>query len=361
MRKQGIEALVMQHNNPASGYLRYFTDLVAGGNPTSVVFPREGEMTVVRHGSMGGDDALPGLGRVLTTAHFNSAAFTRDYDAKLVLEALAPYATGTIGLLGTSEMSYAFGSALGRELPRARLVDATDMVDAIKVVKSQEEQRLIHAAAALQDGAMRVALEAIRPGIRERDVAAAAIRWSMEQGSDHGTYMVGSGPPGTPAPPRPPHLQNRIIERGDVVAILIENAEPGGYYAELGRTAVVGRAPAELLEEVELALEAQRATLARLRPGTRCADIWEAHNAFMREHGRPEETRIHCHGQGYDLVERPLARFDETMSVEAGMNMACHPAYEARGIWSWICDNVIVGPDGPGARLHGTPQQIFEV
>jgi Xaa-Pro aminopeptidase len=204
-------------------------------------------------------------------------------------------------------------------------------------------------------------METIRPGVRERDVVAAAIRWSMEQGSDHGTYMIGSGPPGTPAPPHPPHLQHRVIEPGDVVTVLIENAEPGGYYAELGRTAVVGRAPAVLLEELELALEAQRATLAHLRPGTRCADIWEAHNAFMREHGRPEETRIHCHGQGYDLVERPLARFDEPMSVESGMNIACHPAYAAKGIWSWICDNVIVGPDGPGPRLHRTPQQVFEV
>jgi Xaa-Pro aminopeptidase len=361
MREQGIDALVMQHNNPATGYLRYFTDLVAGGNPTSVVFPLEDELTVVRHGELGGAGALPGVGPVRTTAHFNGAAFTGDYDAKLVAEALAPHAAGTIGLLGLTEMSHAFGCALARALPHARLVDATDLVDAIKVVKSEEERRAIHATAVLQDGAMEAALLAIRPGVRERDVAAAAVRWSMEQGSDHGTYMVGSGPPGRPAPPHPPAAQQRVIERGDVVTLLIENAGPEGYYAELGRTAVVGRAPAELVDELQFAMAAQRATLERLVPGTPCADVWEAHNAFMRQHGRPEEARIHCHGQGYDLVERPLARFDEPMAVAEGMCMACHPAYAARGIWSWVCDNVIVGADGPGPRLHRTPQRIFEV
>jgi Xaa-Pro aminopeptidase len=369
MREQGVDALAMQHNNPASGYLRYFTDLVAGGNPTSVVFPLEGDMTLVRHGAMGGDrdlladpdDALPGIGRVRTTAHFNAAGFTRRYDADLIIEALAPHAHGTIGLLGSSEMSYAFGSALVQGLPRARFIDASEIVDRVKVIKSEEEQRRVRAAAALQDGAMAVALEAIRPGVRERDVVAAAMRWSIEHGSDYGTYMIGSGPPGTPAPPHPLHLQNRTIGPGDIVTLLIENTGPGGYYAELGRTAVVGHAPPELAEELEFALAAQRATLERLTPGTPCAVVWEAHNAFMREHGRPEETRIHCHGQGYDLVERPLVRFDEPMSVGAGMNFACHPAYANRGVWSWICDNYIVGEDGTGTCLHRTARRIFEV
>ncbi len=80
----------------------------------------------------------------------------------------------------------------------------------------------------------------------------------------------------------------------------------------------------------------------------------------MREHGRPEERRIHAHGQGYDLVERPLIRWDETMRIQAGMNFACHPSYLIDGFQSWICDNWLVGPDGPGERLHRFPQKIVE-
>ena len=80
----------------------------------------------------------------------------------------------------------------------------------------------------------------------------------------------------------------------------------------------------------------------------------------MREHGRPEERRIHCHGQGYDLVERPFVRFDETMTIEADMNFACHPTYVKDGMFVWICDNYLIGPEGPGQRLHAFPEVIVE-
>jgi Xaa-Pro aminopeptidase len=369
MQAQDIAALVMQHNNPSSGYLRYFTDLVAGGSPTSVVFPVDERMTIVRHGALGevrdlsadGDDALPGVKRVLTTPHFNSAHYTQEYDADLIVEALAPYAHATIGLIGVSEMSYAFGRRVKQGLPRATFVDASELVDEIKVIKSDEEKQLIRTAAALQDGALQALLAAIEPGTRERDVVAAAVQWSTSEGSDYGLYMIGSARSGEPALVGPPHVQNKVIDEGDVISVLIENSGPGGYYAELGRTCVVGSAPAELLEELEFALTAQRFCLELLKPGARCAEVWEAYNDFMVEHGRPQERRIHCHGQGYDLVERPLVRFDETMTIRQDMNIVCHPAYAYRNAWSWICDNYLIGEDGPGERLHRMPQKIFEV
>jgi hypothetical protein len=28
---------------------------------------------------------------------------------------------------------------------------------------------------------------------------------------------------------------------------------------------------------------------------------------------------------------------------------------------SWICDNYLIGPDGPLARLHAFPEQIVEL
>ena len=66
-------------------------------------------------------------------------------------------------------------------------------------------------------------------------------------------------------------------------------------------------------EEFDFVLQAQRHTLKMLKPGASCKDIWDGHNAFMRDNGRPAEQRLYCHGQGYDMVERPLVRFDEPM------------------------------------------------
>jgi len=75
----------------------------------------------------------------------------------------------------------------------------------------------------------------------------------------------------------------------------------------------------------------------------------------------PPELRLYCHGQGYDLVERPLVRCDETMTIAEHMNLAVHPGYETPSIFAVICDNYLIESDGPRACLHKTPKQVFEV
>jgi Xaa-Pro aminopeptidase len=102
-------------------------------------------------------------------------------------------------------------------------------------------------------------------------------------------------------------------------------------------------------------------TLDLLEPGTPAKEIWEEFNAFMRRNGRPEETRLYCHGQGYDLVERPLVRSDETMTLAAGMNLAVHPGYETDAMWAVICDNYLVEVNGPSECLHRTEKKVFEL
>jgi hypothetical protein len=91
------------------------------------------------------------------------------------------------------------------------------------------------------------------------------------------------------------------------------------------------------------------------------ATIWHDYNRFMREHGRPEEKRVHFHGQGYDMVERPLIRYDETMPIGMNMYFALHPAFSTERTYSWACDNFLIDSQGAVARLHQTPQIIFEV
>ena len=50
----------------------------------------------------------------------------------------------------------------------------------------------------------------------------------------------------------------------------------------------------------------------------------------------PPWLRLHCHGQGTDLVERPLIRAEEPMVLAAGMNLACHPRYVLDGLCHWV-------------------------
>jgi Xaa-Pro aminopeptidase len=372
MAEERIDALLMQNNNDhMGGYVKYFTDLSAtNGYPMTVVFPHDEDMTIINQGpfamvkdlSHAGDGIRRGVKRWMTTPSYASAHYTASYDAELAAQALAPYAGGTIGLVGTYQMSVALVDYLrNSRFSNSKFVDASDLVDAIKVIKSAEEKELIVKAARMQDGAMRAAFGALEPGMRDADVAAIARHYSQRHGSENGIYLCASAPLGTPTHIAQHHFQNRVIREGDYVMLLVEDSGPGGMYTELGRTAVVGKVPQAMQEEFAFTLEARRFTLDLLQPGTPCKAIWDQYNAFMQRNGRPAEARLYCHGQGYDLVERPLVRHDEPMTIEKDMNIVVHPTYTHKNISSWVCDNYLIEANGPGERLHHFPEEIVEL
>jgi Xaa-Pro aminopeptidase len=372
MDRDKIDVLLTQNNvEQMGGYVKYFTDLTAtNGYPLTVVFPRDDLMTLVSQGPLGGEFTLGangdgirrGVKQWLTTPSFASCHYTASYDPELAARALAPYAGGTIGLVGTYQMSFAVVDYLQKgRFSNTHFVDATDLVDRIKVIKSAEEQALIRRAASMQDAAMRAAFAAVEPGMRDRDVAAIAQCYSQRHGSEHGIYLCASMPPDKPSLFGHRHFQNRVIADGDTVALLVEDSGPGGMYTELGRTCVLGKASAALKDEFAFALEARQFNLSLLKPGAPCKEIFAAYNDFMVRHGRPQEKRLHCHGQGYDLVERPLIRHDEPMAIAKDMNIVVHPTYIRGHVMSWVCDNYLIGDDGPGERLHHFPEVITEL
>ena len=85
------------------------------------------------------------------------------------------------------------------------------------------------------------------------------------------------------------------------------------------------------------------------------------YNAAMKKHGYQEEKRLHCHGQGYENVERPLIRNDETMLIAADMNIGIHPIIANARVAATISDNFLTRSDGLPERLHQTAQKVFEI
>src|SRR3546814_3013562 len=96
-----------------------------------------------------------------------------------------------------------------------------------------------------------------------------------------------------------------------------------------------------------------------MKAGVACSDIYAEYRKYMDDKGLAADKRLYSHGQGLDLVERPLIRHDATMVLCVGMNMPAHPSVSDETIFSIICDNVIVSDDGV-APLHSTVKRIFK-
>jgi hypothetical protein len=199
MKREKVDVLLMQNNNDhMGGYVKYFTDMPAtNGYPNTVVFPADDEMTVVMQGPFGGDrkpepDIWRGVKRVLTTPSYESAHFTQYYDPELAAKALRPFAKGTIGLVGTYQMSFAMGDTIMKKFPRARYVDAERAGQSRQGHQERRGAGLIRRAAIMQDGAMKGPSPRSSPACATPKWPRLRCTTARIHGSENGIYLCAS-------------------------------------------------------------------------------------------------------------------------------------------------------------------------
>src|SRR4030042_5918303 len=260
MKEENFDFLIMQNDNEwLGGCVKWFTDIPArNGYPMTVIFPVDDEMTTITCGGRPPGDLGPpawtmrGVKRRLTAPYFRSIRYSNTYDAKLAVETLKVKKKGKIGIIGKGLMSATFYEHLKKNLPEAIFIEATDLVDQIKAIKSDEEISMIKKTVALQDEAMAYAKNVIRPGRKDFEIIADIIHKVTDLGSEEQLVIGGPGPGGKPVPMQKRHFQNRIVREGDQFTLMIEVNGPGGMYAEMGRIFFLGKVPSQVREAFEL-------------------------------------------------------------------------------------------------------------
>jgi Xaa-Pro aminopeptidase len=203
--------------------------------------------------------------------------------------------------------------ALKQLLPTARWSDTTDLIAELRLVKSPAELAYQRQAAQMADHAMRVALESLRPGISETEVAGHASRALGEAGSEFPAIppMVVSGPRSALVHGM---ATRRTIARGDVVCIEI-GAAMHRYHAIVMRSAVVGPASPRTAEVAACLSQALQAAIAAAKPGAAAHEPDDAANAVL---SRLDLVRRRCHRIGYSLGLAYPPGWLEPMTLVAG-------------------------------------------
>jgi Xaa-Pro aminopeptidase len=370
MKSAGIDALVVQNSNDfLGGYFRWFTGWPAThAYPRSLIFPVDGLMTTVGQGNFDqvtefdgkGPQPNYGIGKRLHTPSFVSAHQSRDYDAELIAKEITKAGYRTVAYVSPASMYYTFGVRVKELAKGVTFTDATEAIDRFKAIKSAEEIGFIKRVAAMQDEVMTKLVEHIRPGMKDFEVAAYAQYLGQLLGSEQGIFLCGSAPSNKPVDQYERWQMGREMKKGETYRQLIENNGVAGYYCELGRILTLGKASQEQKDAVAKAVEAQHHTWSLVKPGADPRQIQREHNEWMQARGYAGDKRLYCHGQGYDLVERPLIRQDETMKIEENMLLVCHPGFSTGTVAGGICDNVMVTKTGV-EPLHKFPQIVVEI
>lgn len=367
LREQGLQALVVQgYEEKVGGYIRWLTD-VPPGYPRFVVFHLDDHMTLVDHGPQGEvrllddkDPNRPGIGELVTNWALVGGHFTHGLGAESVAGVLKRRSYTRVGLVGPGAMPHGFVAGLTALMGDAvEFSDVTDFVDTAKADKSPEEIQMIRRVAETQDLVFDKLIEWIRPGVRDFEVNAFMDYQLQLLGADRGVYIAVSAPIGTPAPFGYRAVQGRTMNRGDHMNVLLESNGLGGVWTELGRMVAFGALPDAVHEAHQVCVEAQAYSASLSVPGADPAEIFANFNDFMVARGAAPEKRLYSHGQGYDTVERPLIRPDETMKLPAHVNLAIHPTFAKGSAFATLCDGFIVG-DG-GGFIHSTPKKPYEL
>lgn len=337
MRAQGVDTLIV--TDPANMHYLTGYDGWSFYTPQGVVVPSEGELLLFTR-------AMDANGARLTTWLENEQilGFPEDHvqqrdrhPMQWVAGELAGrgLAGGTVAL----EMdSYYFSprayEALRGSLPGARIVDADELVNWVRAVKSPAELELMRRAARIMERVMQAAIDAVEPGVRQCDaaaaIAAAQAGGTEEHGGDY-PAIVPMLPTG--AGTSTPHLtwSDEPFRTGEAT-ILELAACHRRYHCPLARTVYLGEPPRKLVETARVVEEGLDAALAAVRPGATCESVEAAWREVIARHGLEKGSRIgYSVGLGY-----PPDWGEHTMSLRPGDRTPLEPGmafHMILGMW----------------------------
>ncbi len=209
-----------------------------------------------------------------------------------------------------SDVPHGLWEALAAAAPGVELVPAGTWVDEDRAVKEPAEIERIAAAAAVADRALAALLPAIRPGVREAELAWRLEVLIREGGAEALAFDVAAlAGPGAALPHGSPG--SRRVRAGQVL-LFDFGAQVAGYRSDMTRTLFVGEPGARDLAIFELVARAQRSAIELLEHGVAAGSVPSGRAADAAARGVIEAAGHGAHfghgtGHGIGLAthERP--------------------------------------------------------
>ncbi len=222
------------------------------------------------------------------------------------------------GIAGLDLMPARIYHAIETGLKGAEIIDAEALTAGLRGIKSPAEQAVIRYAYGLARAGIEAAAAVARPGISEREVAAAAEHAMRTRGSEGMGIdtIVASGPNARPILAR---AGLRRIEPDDVLLLTIAPRYEG-YHAALGWPLLFGDPGMEVRRALAAAAAAQRAGMAAMHPGRPGGEVEGAARAVIELAGLGRHFLYSgVHSIGVIEFEPPIFGPSSRTPLEAGM------------------------------------------
>jgi Xaa-Pro aminopeptidase len=243
---------------------------------------------------------------------------------------------------------------------KIRWKPTTGLIMRQRMIKDAEELQSITDAVNLGAAAYQKALNALRPGVRESEVAGRleyAARQSGADGMSFETIVAGGK---RSALPHGRASNQRIPRRGFVV--LDSGVILRGYCSDMTRTVHVGRASGKERQWYKAVLEAQLAGIAAVAAGKTAGQVDQAARKVLQHTGLDRYfTHSTGHGVGLEIHEPPRLAKGQTERLAAGMVITIEPGIYVPGRGGIRIEDMVV-VTGSGCRvLTPVTKELIEI
>jgi Xaa-Pro aminopeptidase len=221
-----------------------------------------------------------------------------------------------------------------------RLKNASLLVERARMVKDEDELALIRNAVNLGAKLFDRALEVIRPGVKESDVAAEMEYAARRAGAEDMSFstIIASGERSAL-----PHgrASDKPIKAGGFV-VCDFGVILAGYCSDQTRTVWVGSVSEDARIAYEAVLEAQLAAVAAVRPGVSVGEVDGAARKVLRKRGLGRYfTHSTGHGVGLEIHEAPRVAAGQKAVLQPGMVITIEPGVYFPGKWGVRIEDMV--------------------
>jgi Xaa-Pro dipeptidase len=239
-----------------------------------------------------------------------------------------------------------------------RLLDGAGLFDRVRMVKTPEEIRRLTRATEVIEKAYEAAIASVREGITEAEMTLVMDAETMRLGCDPAFSVVAFGERSALPNAKP---GARRLRSGDIIRFDI-GCRTEGYYSDIARTAVFGKASEKQDLYYRAILEGEERAIEEVRPGVVASHVFTTAVEATRQAGIPHYRRHHVgHGIGLDLYDAPILNDSTATLLEAGMVLEVEtPYYEVGFGGLQVEDTILVTGDGY-KRLTTTSSELVSV
>lgn len=317
---------------------------------TMVVIPQESQPTIV----------IPQFeaARLEQAQEFlNVRPWTETQNAVQVLSQLLHDAQQPATYAVSEQMWAGFLVSMLEELPRAKFVNASQVLTPLRMIKDQDEINALDRAQQIADATFEKICRSPFAGRSELSIQRELTALRQEMGlEDCYGGIVGSGQNNSASPHH--HTGERIIQKGDAV-VMDFGGTYFGYHADITRTVHVG-APTQKVRDVYAIVEdAHQAAFKAYRPGATCESVDRAARAVIEKTGYGKFfTHRLGHGIGLDGHEPPYLVEGNTLKLQENMAFSDEPGIYIPGEFGIRIEDIVAVTEKGARRFNRSTHEL---